>query len=401
RFIHGTYVGAPAGCSRAGQGYSDACGQWGEWEDESCYNTFPHTMFLTDPLPPPPAGEDCDDLGHMMCNFCGRGSIDGMDRDYADCSGFGQGWFFGSDGVYELILDSTKLVSIIGAATFDADWAVGTELCWEENGSIFCDDFGGMFVLPECREFSGIDVDLRGIMGMDAIMGPGSYYIWVDSFDYSPSGDYAVQVACGPVPETPVCPSEAAFSQAAEGWDENYFFSLCDQGDGSLLAESYSDLVGCITDIRWWGFESMYEYGMGNCAHPGPFDIVFYKDQSGAPSAEKYRFENVTPVKTATGQWYQGIKVFQYQFTPDPVVWMSDGWVSIQAADSGQDCSFFWVGSRDGDLSHACWTAGSWSTATGDQSLCLTTRMIVPSTSLFGVCLLVMLSSILVVRRRR
>jgi hypothetical protein len=213
---------------------------------------------------------------------------------------------------------------------------------------------------------------------------PDTTESWCDS-NYGP-GNWIGGEVCDPNPcpqPMPECPDLSLFAQRVYWPDESWTFGTADEQPGYLRYESF-DEGGNICDIHWWGINAYFTgFSWETCEKdPDMFNIIFYADDGGVPGDPVCTYLGVTPTKTYQGHMYSSFELIYYEFIMDPCCNMSDGWVSIQGLDAGQDCWFLWGASPVGDASSYMWDGTSYSFDTFDLSMCLTGEY-VPS---YGAC---------------
>ncbi|HPQ42564.1 MAG TPA: dockerin type I repeat-containing protein, partial [bacterium] len=94
-------------------------------------------------------------------------------------------------------------VQFIGEADYDADWTIASD-CDEATGDILCADALGPQQDPSC---GGLTHHAYGFMNHSIVLDPGVYYIWVDGYDVTSAGSYALEIACGPPPTATPSPT--------------------------------------------------------------------------------------------------------------------------------------------------------------------------------------------------
>ncbi len=184
-------------------------------------------------------------------------------------------------------------------------------------------------------------------------------------------------------PQPPTCPGDSLFGQRAVEPDDSWSFGTSEvdaNGTNYFRAESFTDTLGDICDIHWWGLQ-LYNSGVGwaNCTDSDPtFEIKFYRDTLGAPGAEIASYM-VQPVIVPTGLIFDNGTPFEMlYFSVDqltPCLMLADhrgaGWVSIQGYGD-TTCWFLWANSPFGDGSSYLTTDGTVGSYLYDNSVCLT-----------------------------
>jgi len=168
----------------------------------------------------------------------------------------------------------------------------------------------------------------------------------------------------------PLCPENTLFGQLAHGPDEGWSFANADEAGPYLVQENFSGVIGDICDLHWWGINAWND-GVDWFAcvkSPDQYYVKFYTDAGGAPGTEVCSY-TLTPTKTDTGILYASTyPMYEYDTTLSSCCALTDGWVSIQGVDAGQDCWFLWASSSEGDNESL-----QNGTGTGfDRGMCLT-----------------------------
>jgi len=153
------------------------------------------------------------------------------------------------------------------------------------------------------------------------------------------------------------CP-DSLFGQNSMGGTDAWSAgtSEADLGDGSSYVryESYSEALGNICDIHWWGITGFYDGAAWNaCTDSVPqFEIKFYPDAAGLPGAAVATYV-VTPTISPTAELLNGLFPLYYFSVPSlsPCTFLEDGWVSIQGLGD-TDCWFLWMSATSGDSSN-------------------------------------------------
>ena len=140
------------------------------------------------------------------------------------------------------------------------------------------------------------------------------------------------------------CDQDAVFSQTLEDPILAYYTSDANKND--IAADHFSGLTRPIAAVEFWGAEAIYSGGPVACVKPDQDFIVRFFEFGPFPGFLVY--EETVPMK----QTYTTIPAFGYPASGfvkkfsgmlnNPVS-MENGWVSVQAVDSG-DCWFWWAG---------------------------------------------------------
>ncbi len=219
-----------------------------------------------------------------------------------------------------------------------------TDNCPGGTWCIYNDDWN---VSPQsgfsCQEFTG------GV----------TYYLFIEGFNGA-YGLFALNVReCDP-DAFMQCEETALMGQRPSYEVENWNTFTSDEASSETWFENY-DVTGNICSIRWWGFTQSGENAQRDeCIKNANYTIAFYTDESlptpnaGGPSrlpGTPYATFNVSPLRTATGHYYYGAQLYQYDITLENCVDLLSGWVSIRAQIDPQSpgCMFYWLDSPEGD----------------------------------------------------
>jgi len=191
------------------------------------------------------------------------------------------------------------------------------------------------------------------------------------------AGNWLAGETCDPNPceqPLPECPPLSLFAQRVYWPDESWNFATSDELLGYLRYENF-DTGGEVCDVHWWGINLSWYFGWTVCDRvTDNYNVIFYEDDGGVPGDPVCTYADAAPVKTHTGYMYSGVyELLYYELDLDPCCTIPSGWVSIQAVDYGENCSFLWGCSPEGlDSSSYIWDGTSYSFYTEDLSLCLT-----------------------------
>ena len=259
------------------------------------------------------------------------------------------------------------MITVLGEADFDADWAIAS-VCDGETGDILCTDSIGSHVSPFCSIIDLMDIHPFSTINFCEYLQAGDYFIWIDSYQDDENGSFSLELLCNDPEPAPECPIESNFGQRAYRDFENPTTFFSDQGISQQVADNFSSLSGDIIGMHWWGieFNGVYE----ECDHLCSFDIKFFQDDSGYPG-NLIDTVHVEPQKVDTGIDYADCSLYFYSSYFSEEVPITDGWVSIQACEDPEGCLFSWAGSPAGD--NACmWFSGNgWESISDDTAFCV------------------------------
>ncbi|NQU32200.1 MAG: hypothetical protein HQ521_03110 [Bacteroidetes bacterium] len=144
------------------------------------------------------------------------------------------------------------------------------------------------------------------------------------------------------------CGPEVNFCQSPDPNAQNNNALVSDVLSGLKIYDNFSNIIGGITDIEWWGSTVV---GEDYCdENQKNFVISFYRDNAGTVG-ELYRTYPVNATGTNTGSTYgtNSKPILRYSYTlSEPFSGLVDGWVSIQGSPAGS-CDFAWLTSPYGD----------------------------------------------------
>ena len=196
---------------------------------------------------------------------------------------FGDGIF--SPGGFELNYDGTVIYSNLGAG-----WS-GSEITINYIGSACVVPTGACCVAGDCVA-TNTELECVGLGG-----------------DWFAGEDCTTFTGC---PQPPVCPDGSLFGlNPLDDPDGDWSFGTSEidaNGTNYLRAESFSNAIGDICDLHWWGILA-YNDGISwnNCVEPNaPFEVIFWTDAGGAPGAPVATYA-VNPTVTPTGIVFGGL----------------------------------------------------------------------------------------------
>ena len=251
------------------------------------------TSFVTPtptstPVPVGP-GDWCNQPLTLTCGGCVEGTTVGAGNHFDTndtCSAYIEN-FEGPDIVYELVLNDVYSVTFLGQADYDADWAIVQACDAGSTDPIICFDNTTVTTTPSCSSIDPGDVDEYGDLQYEIILGPGTFYVWVDGFTTEDSGNYALEVICGSIPASLECDAGSIWEQPGNSGtaflsDEFYPFYGAEQFSG----------VFSIENIRWWGIETTPG---APCTRDDPvFHITLYQNNGGLPGTVAWQGD-ITP----------------------------------------------------------------------------------------------------------
>lgn len=178
--------------------------------------------------------------------------------------------------------------------------------------------------------------------------------------------------------ELPVCPEDSMFSQPTLTPADDWIAGISDGGwhEGPLNRfENFSGLPEDICDVHWWGLNAFNDgnAGFSICnKSPDVYTIQFHADNLGEPGAAECTYV-VTPRKTDTGLRFAGFPLYAYDVELETCCALTEGWVSIQGRNTGNNCLFLWMGaSIAGTGFHWLDNLGVLTAQDYELSLCLT-----------------------------
>ncbi len=136
---------------------------------------------------------------------CAGGDTTGLANDFdSTCSGCGSSSCYdGPDVVYSFTVASPGgVVTLVGEADYDADWAV-VDYCGKELAGtptpMVCKDYSEVQADPTCGAITHYEYGyVNEIFSVDA----GQYFIWIDGWG-ADAGNYAVEVSWATYTPTP------------------------------------------------------------------------------------------------------------------------------------------------------------------------------------------------------
>lgn len=376
------------------------------WGNSTTYSVYYDDMSLQEvsfvtptptstPVPVGP-GDWCNEPLTINCGGCVEGTTTGAGNHFDTndlCSAYIEN-FEGPDMVYRLVLTDVYEVTFLGQADYDADWAIVKTCDNGETDPIICfDNVSTITSTPSCSTIPSASVNIYGNLEYEAILGPGTFYIWADGF-MTEAGNYALEVLCNPIPAAMECDAGSVWEQpgnvgTAYICDDYYPFYGAEHFTGGFMIES----------IKWWGIETTT---LAPCTRDNPlFHISLYQNSGGLPGTVVWQGDLTPDSRTDTGEVF-GVHgpIWAYTATLPAPVALTDGWIGIQAPES-TTCVFGWIGVAAGDFLHANSNNGVlWATADDGLALCISgtelataTPAPIPATGPAGVGILIFVIS--------
>lgn len=138
--------------------------------------------------PTPGPGDTCLDPIPLTCGSCVTGNTQWYNADH-DC-GSGHA---GRDVVYSFTVETSGTeVLIVAEANYDADFTVAT-VCDAVTGDLSCVDTLAPQADPSC---SSLTHNTYGFFNFTGTLDVGTYYVWIDSYNTTGFGDYALELTC-------------------------------------------------------------------------------------------------------------------------------------------------------------------------------------------------------------
>lgn len=151
--------------------------------------------------PTPGAGDTCSDPISLTCGSCVTGNTQWYNNDH-DC-GSGHA---GRDVVCSFTVESDGTqVNIVSEANYDADFTLATA-CDNLTGDLSCVDSLAPQANPSC---SSITHNTYGYFNYSGVLNAGLYYVWIDSYNTTGYGDFALELTCVIPTATPTNTPEA------------------------------------------------------------------------------------------------------------------------------------------------------------------------------------------------
>mgnify|MGYP000179793687 CR=1 FL=1 len=131
---------------------------------------------------------------------CITGSTGDYNDDFRpDCGGYADS-FFGRDVVYMVTVGAGSVLTLIGHADFDADFAIGSS-CDANTADELCVDKSSTYATPAC---GSLTYDTSGFVNESVSVEADTYYIWVDARGGGDeSGEFGLEVSWATFTPTP------------------------------------------------------------------------------------------------------------------------------------------------------------------------------------------------------
>ena len=148
--------------------------------------------------PEPGTGDNCTDPIPFTLGDCIVGDNSAF-HSWHDC---GDG-HEGLDLVYELVIPTDMNVLFLGEADFDVDWTIASS-CSNSAGDILCEDYSAPSDTYDPNlSCGGITAVQYSPLEYTSALTAGTYYVWVDAWDYGDTGNYALEILEVPPTSTP------------------------------------------------------------------------------------------------------------------------------------------------------------------------------------------------------
>ncbi len=148
--------------------------------------------------PEPGTGDNCTDPIPFTLGDCIVGNNSAF-HSWHDC---GDG-HTGVDLVYELVIPTDMDVLFMGEAEFDVDWTIASS-CSDSAGDILCVDFSASSATYDPNlSCGGITAVQYSPLEYTLALTAGTYYVWVDAWNYDEIGNYALEILEVPPTSTP------------------------------------------------------------------------------------------------------------------------------------------------------------------------------------------------------
>ncbi len=178
-------------------------------------------------------------------------------------------------------------------------------------------------------------------------------------------------------------PVGSIFTQLPHNTTDSWSFGTSEVEAGFTVAENYWGLEDfSITGIRFWGFSLVNPWASCSTENPMTFEFTFYEDDSNSIGSIVSQF-TATPTMTQTDSLYAGFICYEFEITFPNVVFLPEGWISIQGQTADPNCWFLWASSPTGDGDSYQYVS-SWELTGFDRGFSLVGEEITPPDPLAG-----------------
>lgn len=150
------------------------------------------------PTNTPTANDNCTAVPTVASGWCINSSTIGMKNDYVS-NQFSDGHFGAADALYKIVLSVPSTLTVIGNASYDADWSL-TNACDTSTSSVFSVDSSSTVATPSCTLIT--TPHPRGNLYESRALAAGSYYLWIDGNGYQ-AGSFSASVSWVTATPTP------------------------------------------------------------------------------------------------------------------------------------------------------------------------------------------------------
>lgn len=414
-----TITPAPAGvgaCCFEGSCLGDS------WEISVCFSFEGEFMgvgtLCSDPeicaAPEPPPNDHCSTATEL---FIGQNAFDttNADRDFTPvnesfCYSTNLNWCFVDQGIllcapdvwffYVAPASETVRFSTCDSTSYDTSLVLYEVGCNNESFQVACNGDGTG--LTNCQlYYSSIEYNL--IAGETYFLRVGGWEgaAGIGTVTVSPVGSGAIGACCvngicsdvitetacqdllgqwtldafcsTVVCEQPVCPTAVVSQNPNDNtpgsW--NAVTSADDITTGVFYNRASNAGAASLSSFTVWGIEAFNPANQWTtCSGVDTFRVVTYTDDgTGLPGAIVAQDVAITPIRTGTGTFYNGVyELFSYEFS---FVSSAFDHISVQSNSDGLDCWFLWMNSSMGDGICTVDSGTGWSISNEDLSICI------------------------------
>ena len=152
------------------------------------------------PTPTPTSADLCSSTPvPMTSGTCYLGSTSGYANNFDAACGEYPELFAGKDVVFSFELTAGAVVTVVGEADYDADWAIGTA-CDNRTADIMCVDVSDTHADPAAC--GSIVHTTYGFVNETLSLPADTYYLWVDGYS-SEAGNFSIKVTWTAYTATP------------------------------------------------------------------------------------------------------------------------------------------------------------------------------------------------------